>query len=116
MILCTGYKNKETKINLKKEDKKCFQYAATIICNNYKEIESYLERVSNIEPFMNKYNWERINYPSKKEDWKRFEKNNSTFAVNILYTKEKEILLAYISKHYSTCEKQIILLMILNEE
>ena len=33
-----------------------------------------------------------------------------------MYTKEKEILLAYISKHYSTREKQIILLMIPNEE
>ena len=33
-----------------------------------------------------------------------------------MYIKEKEILPAYISKHNSSCEKQIILLMILNEE
>ena len=33
-----------------------------------------------------------------------------------MYTKEKEILLAYISKHYSNREKEIILLMIPNEE
>ena len=33
-----------------------------------------------------------------------------------MYTKEKEILPAYISKHNSTREKQIILLMIPNEE
>ena len=30
---------------------------------------------------------------------KKFEKNNPTIALNILYTKEKEILPAYISKH-----------------
>ena len=33
-----------------------------------------------------------------------------------MYTKEKEILPAYISKHNSTREIQIILLMIPNEE
>ena len=35
---------------------------------------------------------------------------------NILYTKEKEICLAYISKINSNCEKEVILLMIPNEE
>ena len=57
-----------------------------------------------------------INYPSKLDDCKIFEKNNPTTALNILYTKEKEILPAYISKHYSIREKQIILLMIPNKE
>ena len=38
-----------------------------------------------------------------------FVKNNPTIALDILYTKEKEILPAYISKPNSTCEKQIIL-------
>ena len=45
-----------------------------------------------------------------------FEKNNLTIALNILYIKEKEISLAYISKHNSTREKQIILLVTPNEE
>ena len=47
---------------------------------------------------------------------KKCEKNNPAIAPNILYTKEKEILPSFISKHNSTHEKQIILLMILNEE
>ena len=46
---------------------------------------------------------------------KRIEENTPTIALNILYTNEKEILLAYISKHISTREKQLILLMITNE-
>ena len=45
-----------------------------------------------------------------------FEKNNVTIALNILLTKEKEICSAYISKINSNCEKQIILLIIVNEE
>ena len=74
------------------------------------------ERVSNIKPFINKYNWKGINYLSKIDDQETFEKNNPTSALNIFYVKEKEIYPAYISKHNSTCEKQLILLMIPNIE
>ena len=45
-----------------------------------------------------------------------FEKNNPTFALIILHTKEKEICQADISKIHSNCEKQIILIMIPNKE
>ena len=62
------------------------------------------------------FNLKGIDYPSKMDDWKTFEKNNPTFALNILYIKEKEMLSAYISKHNSTRERQIILLTIPNEE
>ena len=108
-------KKKKATINPKNTDDKCFQYAATGPLN-YEEIESHPERVSNIKPFVNKYNWEGINYPSKIDEWKTFEKNNPTVALNILYTKGKEICPAYISKINLNCKKQIILLMILNEE
>ena len=30
-----------------------------------------------------KYNWEGINYPSKKGDWKKFERNNVTIPLNV---------------------------------
>ena len=43
-----------------------------------------------IIPFINKYNWEGINYPSKIDDWKRFQKNSPIIALNILYTKKKK--------------------------
>ena len=46
----------------------------------------------------NTKNWRGINYPSKIDDWRMFEKNNPTIALNILYIKEKEICPAYISK------------------
>ena len=61
------------------------------------------------------YNWEGIRYPSKLDDWKRFEKNNPAIALNILCTKEKEICPACISNINSTREQQIILLMIQNK-
>ena len=97
-------KKKKATINLKNTDHKCFQYAATVTLN-YKEIESHPERVSNIKPFINEYNWKGINYPAKIDDWKTFEKSNSTITFNILYIKGKEIISAYISRHNSTRKK-----------
>ena len=41
----------------------------------------------------------KINDSSKINDWKTFEKNNPTIALNVLYIKEKEIYPAYILKH-----------------
>ena len=52
----------------------------------------------------------------KIDDWETFEKSNPTTALNILYFAENEICAAYISKTNSNSEKQIILLMISNEE
>ena len=69
---------------------KCFQHVATVslICG---EIELHPERVSNVIPFMNKYNWDRIKYPSKIDDRKTSEKNNETSAFNASYIKKTEI-------------------------
>ena len=77
----------------------------TSVALNYEETESHPEIVSGIKSFINKYNWEGTNYPSKIDDWKRFEKNNWAIALDVLYTKEKEICPAYISKINSNCEK-----------
>ena len=46
--------------------------------SNYAETESHPEIVSNIKPFINEYNWKEMNYPSKIDDWKNFEKNKSS--------------------------------------
>ena len=46
---------KKTTTNPKNKDDKCFQYALTV-AQNYEEIESHPERVSNMKPFINKYN------------------------------------------------------------
>ena len=98
-------KNKKATIDPKNtDDDKCFQYAATVALN-YEETESHPEIVPGIKSFINKYNWEGTNNPSKIDDSKRFEKNNCTIALNVLYTKEKEICPAYISKINSNCEK-----------
>ena len=90
-------KKKKAAINPKNEDYKLFQYAPTVALNHEK-IKRHLQRISKIKPFINKYNWNGIKYPSKIDDWKTFEKNNLTIAPSILYIKEKEIHPNHISK------------------
>ena len=54
------------------------------------------ERITKTKPFKSKYKWEEINFPSEKDDWKRFEKNNVTIAINVLSAKKgKYILLIF---------------------
>ena len=36
---------------------------------------------------------EGINYPSEKDDWKMFEKNYLTIAINVFYAKKKKYIL-----------------------
>ena len=43
-----------------------------------------------IKPFINKYNWGGINFPSEKDEWKKFGKNNVTMALNVLYAKKEK--------------------------
>ena len=48
---------------------------------------------------MNKYNWEGINKPLEKGDWKKTEKNNVAIALNVFFANTGKIYLAYVSKH-----------------
>ena len=43
------------------------------------------QRISKIKPFIDQYNWKEIDFPSHSKDWKRFESNNNSIALNILY-------------------------------
>ena len=43
--------------------------------------------------FTNKYNWEGINFSSKKDDWKKFEKNKVNIDFNVLLAKKEKCIL-----------------------
>ena len=49
-------KNKKARINPKNNGDKCFQYAITAALN-HQNIKNNLQRISNIEPFTDQYNW-----------------------------------------------------------
>ena len=100
-------KNKKATINPKNNDDKCFQYVipATL---NYQNIKNDPERIPKIKPFIDKYNWKDIDFPSHSKDWKKFESNNKSIALNVLYVPHntKEI------RHNKKRKNQVILLMI----
>ena len=106
-------KNKGVTINPKNKDNMCFQYAITAALNHH-NIDHHPERISKLEPFINKYNWKDIEFPSHSKDWRKFECNNETIVSNILYVpyNTKEIRQAYISKHNDERDNQVNLLMI----
>ena len=101
-------------MNYINDEDKCFQYAATNALN-YEETEKNSHKIPKIQPFISKYNCKGINYPSGKDDQKKFEKNKPAIALNLLHVNEMNRYPAYISKHNSNFEK-LILLMIPNGE
>ena len=54
---------------------------------NYQTIETHPERILKLKPYINKYNWEGINFPAGSKEWQKFERNNNTIAPNVLYVK-----------------------------
>ena len=110
--------DKKQKSNIKfhqQKDNKCFQYPVTVALN-YEEIKKDPQRITKIEPFINKYSWGGISVPSKKDDWKKIEKNNVTIALNVLHARKEKMYPPYVSKHNSNCENKVILLIIPNRE
>ena len=110
---------KQASINPQNKDNMCFQYALTITLN-YEKINNNRHRISKKlnDHYVKQYNWKEIDYPSTSKDWKKFELNNKSISLNILYVphKTEKILLAYKSKYNLTRENQVILLMITDGE
>ena len=77
-------KNKKATKNPKNSNDKCFQYALTVALN-YEQIKNHPERISKIKIFINHYKWKDIDFPLHSKDWKKFESNNESIALNILY-------------------------------
>ena len=109
-------KDKKSTINPKNNDLKCNQYAATLALN-FENINNHPEKISEIRPFIDQYNWKDLDFPATSKDWKKFELNNKV-ALNILFVPHntKKIQLAYRSKYNLTYNKQITLLMITDGE
>ena len=111
-------KNKKSTINPQNiEDNNCFQYSI-VAALNHQKIPNHPERISNLKPFINTYNWNNLEFPAGHKDYSAFEKNNSVIALNIIYIpyKTKEIIPSYISKHNKTRNIQANLLMITDDE
>ena len=83
---------------------------------DYQNIKKHPERISKLKLYINKDNWEGIEFPVGPKDWKKIERNNKTIALNILFIPQntKTISVAYRSEYNNNRKKQVILLMITN--
>ena len=104
---------KKATINPKnKSDNFCFAYAAAIAIYH-----KNLNRISNkLIEYVEKLDWNGIDFPASTPDYKRFEKNNEDIALDILYVpSDNEIIDVYpeyISKFNFTRKNQIVILKI----
>ena len=82
---------------------------------NHQNIKNHPERISDIKPFIYKYNWKDI---AGIKAWKTFEQNNKEIALNILYVppNTKAINLAYKSKYNRKRKNPVVLLMVTNDK
>ena len=60
------------------------QYALTTALN-YQKIKNHPERISNLKPFIDQYNWKEKDFPSHKKDWKNFQLNNKTIGLLVTH-------------------------------
>ena len=109
--------DRNPEVNPENNDDKCFQYAITVVLNQ-EQIKKDPQRITKIKPFIDQYSWKEIDFPSRSKNWNKFEKNNKTIALNILYVSHNtvEIRHAYNSKYNLERENQVILLMITDGE
>ena len=63
---------------------KGFQYAVTAALN-HEQIKKNPQRILKIKVFIDQYNWKETDFPSQKEDWKKFESNKKSISLNVLY-------------------------------
>ena len=106
-------KSKRGIMNPQNNDNKCFQYSITLALY-HQQIKNSFFRISRIKPFVINLNWNNISFPQQQQDYKTFEINNKSIALNILcipYNTEK-ISHVYKSEFNKTREKQVIFLMI----
>ena len=105
--------NKRATINPKnKKDDKRFQYALPLALD-YNEIKK-----KELERIFKKIKYEDKDIPSHQRDWKIFEQNNQSIALNVLFASQnsEEITLVYKSEHNFKQENNVLLLMINDNE
>ena len=78
-------------------------------------INSHPERIQGDHHlFSCDYNWQGIDFPAGIKEWKRFEKNSETIALNISQVPHDEVKMthAYKSEYNHIRKNEIVLLMI----
>ena len=77
--------NKKAVINPQNhKDDECFKWGV-IASLHHEEIDFHPERISKLKPYSDLYNWKGMQFPVTINQIEKFEKNNPSIAVNVLY-------------------------------
>ena len=94
-------------INPQTGDEECFKWAI-IAADKWMDIDSHLERVSNLREFADNYDWSGLEFPVSLKQIGKFEAKND-ISVNVLGLEGKDI---YILRNSNRSDREINLLMI----
>ena len=102
------FENKKATINPKNDDDECLRWSI-ISTVNYNDIMK-----KEFENMFKKIKHEDKDFSLHKRDWEKFEQNNESIALNILFLSKdsEEITLLYKSEHNYNQENKVLLLMI----
>ena len=104
---------KKALINPKNTDNECFKWCVTEIVYPQKSNRERITKKTRENAKL--FNWTGIEFPMKTTEINLFEKNNSKYAVNVLgYGGRDGLYPLKISKHYTTRQTTINLLLISN--
>ena len=99
------------------KDNYCFAYSI-VAALHHEEIGKNPHRIKKLMPYINNYNWKKINFPSEQKDWKTFERNNKDIALKIFSAHPTDKKLNLIRKSDYNHKRQHIvdLLMITDNQ
>ena len=110
---------KKSVLNPSNNDNNCFQYSILPFLYHEQLGRNYC-RISKIKQNIDNFNWQNINIPPQEQDYQSFEINNKSIALNVLQLPnnehDKKISHLYKSEFNKTREKQVILLILTDDE
>ena len=104
-------------LNPQNNDNKCFQYSVTLSLYHEQIGKNYCI-ITKIKQYTNNFDWKNVNFPPQEQDYKTFEMNNKSIAINILYVPSDTGKISYLYKceFNKTREKQSILLILTDDQ
>ena len=74
-------------------------------CVKLRRKKKNCKKITKIKHFVNKYNWDGMNFSSEKDDQKKIEKNNKT--IDVLYPRKKKYILLMFENITQTMKNQL---------
>ncbi|XP_057290793.1 uncharacterized protein LOC130613470 [Hydractinia symbiolongicarpus] len=106
--------SKKAVINPMNEDEECFKWAI-IASQHHGDIGRNPNRISQMKPYVDHYNWDGMEFPTSIKSIYKFEANNPDIAVNVLHIDGKRINILRRSVHNGRT-KVVTLLLISNDK